>query len=145
MPGTRLRNILAGALFASAASLATGPGAVAQEMEVGLKEYMQRCAACHGPQGRGDGPMADMMKVAPRDLTTLSRENDGIFPFLDVYRAIDGRRAIRAHGTSAMPLWGNYFTVEALAKDLPPGMSAEQIVMGRILSIVYYLQAIQIR
>lgn len=30
--------------------------------------YAQHCAACHGPEGRGDGPAADRVHPAPRDL-----------------------------------------------------------------------------
>ncbi len=38
------------------------------------------CASCHGSEGRGDGPMAPILKTQPSDLTTISRRNHGIFP-----------------------------------------------------------------
>jgi len=137
---------LAALLLAGALASGVMPRlAVAQEMEVGLREFMQRCAACHGPRGAGDGPMAGVLKTTPPDLRHLAEANGGTFPFVAVYQAIDGRRQISAHGTAEMPLWGDYFRSEAQDRTLPTGVDAEQIVMGRILSIVYYLQAIQSR
>ena len=117
--------------------------AAAQEIEIGMRQFHNRCAICHGPQGGGDGPLADLLKERPGDLRALARENGGTFPFIEVYQAIDGRRQIRAHGGATMPIWGDYFKTEALVGTLPRELSAEEIVMGRILSIVYYLQAIQ--
>lgn len=142
----RAKTPLTCASLAGALALTLGAGsAVAQEMEIGMRDFMQRCAACHGPRAGGDGPVADLLTAKPKDLRHLARENDGIFPFVEVYQAIDGRREIRGHGTSAMPLWGNYFQAEALDRGLPPSLDVEQIVMGRVLSLVYYLQAIQER
>jgi mono/diheme cytochrome c family protein len=115
----------------------------AQEIEIGMREYMQRCAACHGPRGSGDGPVATLLETPPPDLTLLAQRNDGVFPVDQVYQSIDGRREITAHGTSEMPLWGRYFSAEAVDRGASAGVDADQIVMGRILSIVYYLQAIQ--
>lgn len=138
---TALARLLPAAILAAMFAPADAP---AQNAQLGKRAYMQRCAACHGPVGRGDGPMATVLKTAPRDLALLARANDGKFPFLDVYRAIDGRRTIRAHGSSEMPVWGKHFQAEALSYKLPEGMTAEQIAMARILAIVYYLQTIQL-
>ena len=38
------------------------------------------CASCHGTRGKGDGPIASALKVAPSDLTSLARRNRGAFP-----------------------------------------------------------------
>jgi mono/diheme cytochrome c family protein len=146
----RTRGILkaaaAAGVLASGLTVGLRPvGAAAQEMEVGMREFILRCAACHGPRGQGDGPVAPMLKQQPKDLRHLARENDGRFPFVEVYQAIDGRREIRGHGSTEMPVWGDYFEEEAVARALPPGLDARQIVQGRILSLVYYLQAIQQR
>ena len=32
--------------------------------------YTQRCAACHGPAGKGDGPAAKMLKPGPAPFST---------------------------------------------------------------------------
>ena len=36
----------------------------------GAKIFARACAACHGREGRGDGPAADQLKPPPRDLTS---------------------------------------------------------------------------
>jgi mono/diheme cytochrome c family protein len=33
--------------------------------------YRSHCAACHGPDGKGGGPVAPSMKARPSDLTAL--------------------------------------------------------------------------
>lgn len=35
----------------------------------GMKIYMERCAVCHGPDGRGNGPAAPSLIPRPRDFT----------------------------------------------------------------------------
>ena len=49
--------------------------------------------------------------VKPADLTQLAKHNDGQFPFWTVYRVIDGREEVKAHGSRAMPIWGLWFQV----------------------------------
>jgi hypothetical protein len=91
--------------------------------------------------------MAELLKNPPADLTLLSQKNGGNFPLIDVYQAIDGRRGIRAHGAEDMPLWGNRYRVEAENKlsemRIPHELNPENIVHGRITSLVYYIQSIQ--
>lgn len=40
----------------------------AEVLAEGRKLYAANCAACHGADGRGDGPMAKSLDPAPRDL-----------------------------------------------------------------------------
>ena len=88
--------------------------------------------------------MASYLTVPPADLTRLSEATQGRFPATDVYRIIDGRRTVRAHGGSEMPIWGDRYRAEVLAgTPLPAGVSADAIVHGRILSIVFYLDSLQ--
>ena len=141
-PISRLRR-LAGTMAVLTTLLLAAAPAAAQEMEIGMREFHQRCAVCRGLQGEGDGPMTQILKQAPVDLRHLARDNDGVFPFARVYQSIDGRREIRGHGTTDMPVWGDYFSEETVGAGLPSGLDARQIIQGRILSLVYYLQAIQ--
>ncbi|HWP03683.1 MAG TPA: c-type cytochrome [Gemmatimonadaceae bacterium] len=39
----------------------------------GSDVYRSKCAACHGPQGRGDGPAGRRLRTPPRDLTDASQ------------------------------------------------------------------------
>src|SRR3712207_653335 len=46
------------------------PGAqFAPNAPLGQRVYAQRCAICHGPTGRGDGPAAPSLIPRPRDFT----------------------------------------------------------------------------
>lgn len=119
--------------------------AVAQPEEAmfGKALFVENCAACHGADGMGSGPVSALFAEQPRDLRVLSKKNNGIFPFSEVYQSINGRREIAGHGTTDMPVWGDLFMVDAGPSTFHPGVNAEEIVQGRILSLVYYLQAIQ--
>lgn len=112
-----------------------------QEQDVlmnGQREYQQSCAVCHGQDGSGSGPMAELLKKPPPNLTQLRKNNQGQFPFWRVYRMIDGREEVMAHGTRTMPVWGAHFLSEAGGG--PPN---EERTLGRILSLVYYLESLQ--
>jgi mono/diheme cytochrome c family protein len=68
--------------------------------------YMRYCAACHGNSGTGDGPVAAALEPRPADLTRLRERYGEASPLRQTIAAIDGRQPVRAHGNSAMPVWG---------------------------------------
>ncbi len=43
-------------------------------------DFLERPAACHERDGKGDGPAASELKTPPTDLTALTRQNGGKFP-----------------------------------------------------------------
>lgn len=131
--------LLSGCLLAAAPVLAQEDPTVT----LGKMEFQNHCAVCHGLDGKGDGPMAGLLNQPPADLTQIAKNNDGKFPVLDVYQAIDGRRGLRAHGTTDMPIWGNRYRVMAEESLVPHEINYEQVVHGRILSLVYYIQSLQ--
>ena len=110
---------------------------VQERVEHGRRTYLMYCASCHGKAGRGDGPVAQDLKVEPTDLTLLSAHNRGRFPQDRAYQAIDGRLAVRGHGTTEMPVWG--FTFQVLESD----RNQEAEVRERILDLLTYLESIQ--
>ena len=113
----------------------------AQEQEVaaaGKPVYDRNCAVCHGREGKGDGGAANVLTVKPADLTQISKNNGGNFPFWRVYGMIDGREEVKGHGSREMPIWGAEFRAEAGTNP-----TAQSLVRGRILELVYYLQSIQ--
>ena len=109
--------------------------------ELGKQDYMNGCAGCHGESGMGQGQIAELLTISVPDLTTLSANNDGEFPMLEVIHVIDGRTDLRAHG-GPMPVWGNIYKKDAMGSSGISG-GAEALTRGRILSIAYYLESIQ--
>ncbi len=105
--------------------------------ESGAGIYRTHCATCHGPTGKGDGPMAPRLRIAPPDLTLLARRNGGKYSFDKVYRIIDGRSPVPGHGGGEMPIWGDAFL------EAREGYSEEK-VKERITQVVHYLASIQV-
>jgi mono/diheme cytochrome c family protein len=75
----------------------------------GMEMYQSFCASCHGVAGKGDGPVAPLVKVGVPDLTRIAQRDGGEFPTEDVKRTIDGRFDRAAHGARDMPVWGWQF------------------------------------
>ena len=100
--------------------------------------FRHYCRSCHGPEAKGDGPVAQYLTPKPADLTRIAERNGGEFPFEAVATAITGGKAIKGHGTSEMPVWGVAF------KEIHAGQS-EQEVKERIDQLVTYLSTIQVK
>ncbi|WP_237213446.1 c-type cytochrome [Falsiroseomonas oryziterrae] len=131
---------LGGALVASigvGAAFAQAPQPPAR----GVEFYRAACAQCHGTDGKGGGPVAGLLTARPSDLTTLTRRNNGAFPFVRVGQIIDGREDIVAHGGREMPFWGAMFGFEA--GDRFGNRMREAYVQGRVYELVLYLNSIQ--
>lgn len=71
--------------------------------------YVAYCAACHGKEGKGDGPAAEALKVPPPDLTTLAKKHGGSYPSDRVASVIMGDLRLPSHGSKDMPVWGYLF------------------------------------
>ena len=106
------------------------------EAGMGQLIYGRYCAACHGREGKGDGPVAPGLVKKPIDLTALASKNGGKFPYDKIARAIDGRETPRAHGTPDMPVWGEVFAKTA-GTDAPSVGDA----VKRITHYVWSIQA----
>jgi mono/diheme cytochrome c family protein len=132
------------ALAFAAAGLAS-PAAGKGDSDLGRITYGAHCAACHGSDGRGDGPMAEFLTVEVPDLTTIQRDNEGVFPFSRVYRIIEGGAENEVHEASTMPGWG-----ERLLRDtyilhgirVEPGQR-EGFVRSRILAVIDHIAGMQ--
>jgi mono/diheme cytochrome c family protein len=110
---------------------------------IGKMEFQKNCAACHGKEGKGDGPLVEFLKQTPPDLTLLSKKNGGVYPQAKVYEWIRDPKKVRAHGTDEMPIWGDRYSKEIIEYYGPdytgPGSSVQQ----RILELVFYIGTIQ--
>jgi mono/diheme cytochrome c family protein len=104
----------------------------------GAELYGRFCASCHGPAGRGDGPVSKAFKTEVPDLTLIARRHGGVFPRDSIERIIDGRAAVFAHGSRDMPVWGEEFAHAELGN--PDAERATQLIVQRLLD---YVQALQ--
>jgi len=103
----------------------------------GAETFARHCAACHGPGGAGDGPVAGELSLAVPDLRGLARRNGGVFPADAVASYIDGRDPPPAHGNRQMPVWGTVFDATArIVEGAEPAAS-------RIEALVAYLRRLQ--
>ncbi|WP_299351353.1 cytochrome c [uncultured Shimia sp.] len=112
----------------------------AMDAEEGAALFLEHCAACHGVDADGQGPMAGVMTIKPSDLTSLVSRYEGAFPYERVIKRIDGRDPLVAHG-SPMPVYGHFFEGGAAALKTKSG---QPIMTSRpIADLVAYLEGIQ--
>jgi mono/diheme cytochrome c family protein len=102
----------------------------------GASIFRTYCAACHGVDGRGNGPVSKALKQEVPDLTMLAQRNAGVFPAIHVRTTIlfGTDDLIAAHGTKEMPLWGPIFHEIEFDQDLGN---------VRLENITKYLKSIQ--
>lgn len=113
-------------------------------LELGHRDYLNYCAACHGADAKGDGTLGEFLTLKVPDLTTLSKYNAGKFPEERVVGVIDGRADVKVHGMRDMPVWGDWFNREAASSDTSSA-ARELIVNDRIASLLNYLKSIQVK
>jgi len=130
-------------LAAVATAVCTGAAHGADLIDVGQQDYEVKCAVCHGLDGKGQGSYAAMLTVPVPDLTVLSRNNGGVFPFQYVYRVVDGREEKKAHGPRDMPIWGQDYLDKAEKAFFGYSLSREGFVRSRILALIDYLHRLQ--
>lgn len=102
----------------------------------GEQMYKQYCAACHGADAKGIGPLAPLLKTPPSDLTTLAkRHGGGKFPYDYVSSILKFGPGLAAHGSSDMPTWGPLFRYF--------DKQNERVVRQRIKNLCDYLASLQ--
>jgi len=98
--------------------------------------FRNYCAACHGLDGRGQGPVSKALKQEVPDLTRLAQRNDGAFPAIHVRATIlfGADDLLPAHGSKGMPIWGPIFHEIEFDRDLGN---------VRLENVTKYLESIQ--
>jgi mono/diheme cytochrome c family protein len=104
----------------------------------GKMMFSNYCASCHGPEGRGDGPVAASLNTPATDLTLLSKNNHGRFPDNRVASVLRFGVNVPAHGTAAMPIWG---PILGWMAPTPTSYSDEETI--RVSNLVRYLKTLQ--
>jgi mono/diheme cytochrome c family protein len=128
--------VLIASLVVSASAQVSNPPQPAVRPVEGASIFRNNCAACHGLNGRGKGPVAKALKRDVPDLTRLSQRNEGAFPAIHVRNTImfGADDLLPAHGSKDMPIWGPVFHEIDFDQDLGN---------VRLENITKYLESIQ--
>jgi mono/diheme cytochrome c family protein len=108
--------------------------AAADQPSAGATLYRRYCASCHGVAGAGDGPVAEGLSPKPTDLRRLDADVPSIM------QAIDGRRTLRAHGDSRMPVWGHVLEDEKAGRR-----HRGRTTLHEVLTLAEYVHALRTR
>jgi len=104
----------------------------------GQAMYAAYCAVCHGVTGKGNGPAAPSLSSMPSDLTLLSKDHGGKFPWYHVNTVIRGDTNLPAeHRQKEMPVWS------ALFRRSCPGTIADLEIHQRASNLTNYLESLQ--
>ncbi|NJN70481.1 MAG: cytochrome c [Nitrospira sp.] len=92
----RVEVVLSGVLAASAWCLtAQGVSAAAGDASKGKAIYQSQCVACHGPEGKGDGPIGKNLKPPAGDFSSAESKK----------KAPEELRGIIENGNRRPPWW----------------------------------------
>ena len=122
------------------AALPGGAAIAAGDADTGEAIYDRYCAACHGTEATGHGPMRAVLTVQPSDLTALSADNGGTFPMTRVVKRIDGRDPLVAHG-SEMPVYGDFF--EGSDASLKTESGQPILTSTPVTDLIAYIESVQ--
>ncbi len=106
----------------------------------GRNAFLESCAACHGLDGRGNGPTAGGLDPRPADLTAIAARNGGAFPRAQVMSIIDGFNR-GSHISAAMPEFGATDLGPTVVVENPDGTGTP--VPATLLALADYLESIQ--
>jgi mono/diheme cytochrome c family protein len=124
----------AGAVAHAQTSPPRTPPTLTIDSMTGKDTFDAYCAPCHGRNGSGDGPVAQVLRMPPANLQQLTAKR-GAFPRQEIVAFVTGSgRPVGAHGTEDMPVWGPIF------RSLDP---SDARVKVRIQNVVDYLESLQ--
>lgn len=140
-----------GAALLAAALASLSMGALAQTSppstprvatDLGRTEFEANCASCHGKDGKGGGPLAELLRKSPPDLTQLARRNGGVLPMGRLYDSITGE-TVAAHGSRDMPVWGREYRERAANYYMELPYDPEAYTRARVLLLLEYISRLQ--
>lgn len=102
--------------------------------------FMENCAACHGTDAKGDGPLARTMSPAPKDLTLIRLRNGGDFPRARVMSTIDGYTRTELSGPG-MPEFGALLHGDLIPFDSGDGIQTP--TPRKLVALLEYIESVQ--
>ena len=132
-----MRLVLLSTGLAVAALIACTPPVPAP---TGASDFAELCAPCHGPGGKGDGPVAAELTVKPADLTGLSARSGGVFPMVHVMNKVWGYSR-GASVPSMMPEFAPLLDSNTVLVDLGDGVQTP--TPERLIDLAEYLKTLQ--
>lgn len=143
-----MKKILTGAWVLAMAwpahAQAQGGAVPTTKFDAGRSEFETHCASCHGLDGKGRGPIVDLLRKAPPDLTVLARKNGGILPMARLYDSVTGD-LVPAHGSRDMPIWGAIYRTDAANYYVDVPYNVDAYVRGRVLFLLEYIHRLQVK
>lgn len=115
-------------------------GCAPESSSSGRTIYIEKCAVCHGRDGRGDGPAAAGLLTKPADLTRIAARRDGVWPMLEVMSIIDGYSKRYLPGED-MPIYDDF--VEGTLVPFDTGNGVTSRTPAKLLAITRYLETLQ--
>ncbi len=101
----------------------------------GEELYVSYCQICHGSKDEA-GPMAEVLKQVPLDLSLIKVRRGGEFPRKEIVKIIEGGSTVKGHRNVEMPAFGKTFKESE-------NLDNKKMVQKRINRIVDYLESIQ--
>lgn len=122
------------------AGLAMATAGMAQDAGEGGALFQFHCAMCHGPEGRGNGPMAPGLTIQPSDLATMAARNGGVFPVVRAAMRIEGSDPLVSHG-SPMPVYGGFLAGREVILKAETGQPL--LTTAPVADLIAWLESIQ--
>jgi mono/diheme cytochrome c family protein len=108
----------------------------------GREDFADYCAACHGPDGSGQGAVAAVLDAAPADLTMLSESNDGTFPKARVMSKIWGYTRMKDPQSEVMPRFSDLLQGDRVVLyDSGDGIATPTPI--RLVQLAEYIEKLQ--
>lgn len=63
------------AMMTAAFAVSAFAQANTKAIDFGKRQFEANCASCHGVNGKGNGPITDLLKKSPPDLSLLAKNN----------------------------------------------------------------------
>jgi hypothetical protein len=102
----------------------------------GKQMFKDYCATCHGMDGKGDGPAAELLEVKTSDLTTIAKRHHSKSTALFVSEFLRNKTC-QTNGKINLPVWGRYF------RENDPDKINHTITSMRIYNLSEYVASIQ--